>query len=508
MRDNPVKSLLPMKKRTWAFFAVFSMLLPLGKPVLAGEINACKYLVVTDFTSDSYGIAEELRAQGNKKGFVVVSAVNDVPQADLLKTCVISGSWSRDLSGGHLAMRVVDAGGELVGEASAGASRMGVSATVHALVGKIYSQLGYTGFDENVYRARIQREYPERPKLATTEEDIEKGERRSHVEGIWADTEDKYRLGIVPAPAGSSADFVAVVLRSSTPLWQAGEIKAEIRSTASPYIFTCTYFMANKKPGGTTLTLEHDGVLRGSVATSKGPFELLLMRVWPESAKEPADPAATSEKSGASGTGFVISRTGLLATNWHVVNGAKNISVVFPGSNSGVKAEVVIRDVVNDLAVLRMTETSKIAAACPELPFGLSSAEHVTLGQHVSTIGYPLTSLLGSNPKFSEGVVASKTGFQDDPRSFQVSAQVQPGSSGSPLFDGEGNVIGVVVATLDAGKLYQVASALPQNVNWAIKSDYLLNLVRMLPGQDSVSRRETAFTPEKAAGCVAIISAW
>jgi len=85
--------------------------------------------------------------------------------------------------------------------------------------------------------------------------------------------------------------------------------------------------------------------------------------------------------------------------------------------------------------------------------------------------------MLGSNPKFSEGVVASKSGWQDDPRSLQISAQVQPGSSASPLFDGDGNIIGVVVATLDAAKVYQAASAIPQNVNLAINADYLLSLV-------------------------------
>src|SRR5208282_1069771 len=226
------------------------------------------------------------RAQATAKGFVLVSAVADVSQAELLKTCVMSGSWSREVSGGRLATRVVDASGELVAEASAGASRMGVTATVHALVGKIYSQLGYTGFDEDVSRKRIQREYPARPKLAITEEDIKKSEPRNHLEGIWSDAQDQYRLGIVPAPGGSGADYVAVVLRTNSLLWQPGEIKAEIRSTASPDIFTCTYFMANKKPAGTTLTLDHDSVLRGSLATPKGPFDLLLMRVWPSVAEE------------------------------------------------------------------------------------------------------------------------------------------------------------------------------------------------------------------------------
>src|SRR5215470_1533639 len=70
------------------------MLSLFAAPAAAGEINACKYLVVTDFTSDPYGIAKELRAQAAVKGFVVVSVIADVSQADLLKTCVMSGSWS------------------------------------------------------------------------------------------------------------------------------------------------------------------------------------------------------------------------------------------------------------------------------------------------------------------------------------------------------------------------------------------------------------------------------
>jgi hypothetical protein len=68
-------------------------------------------------------------------------------------------------------------------------------------------------------------------------------------------------------------------------------------------------------------------------------------------------------------------------------------------------------------------------------------------------------------------------------------------------------VVGIVVATLDAAKAYQLTSSIPQNVNYAIKADYLLSLVAMLPG-DALASRTTAFSPEKAAQCVAIIRAW
>ncbi|MGA8012808.1 MAG: hypothetical protein WB949_10305 [Candidatus Acidiferrales bacterium] len=203
-------------------------------PAIAGEINSCKYLVVTDFTNDPYGIAKELRTQASVKGFAVVSAVSEVPQADLLKTCVMTGSWSRDLGGGELSVRVVDTtSGALIAEAAASGSRLGVGSTVRFLVKKVYSQLGYTGYSEDANRQRILREYPPRPQLAITEDEVKKGNARNPIEGIWTDTEDHYRLGIVPARAGSGADYVAVVLQSNSPVWQPSEIKAEIRSTAA-----------------------------------------------------------------------------------------------------------------------------------------------------------------------------------------------------------------------------------------------------------------------------------
>jgi hypothetical protein len=166
---------------------------------------------------------------------------------------------------------------------------------------------------EDTYRQRILREYPPRPKIAITEDEIKKSETRSAIEGVWTDTEDHYRLGIVPAPAGSGADYVMVVLRSNSPVWQPSEIKAEFRSTASPDIFTCTYFMADKRGTGTTISLEHNAMLRGSVTTAKGPVDLLLMRVWP---KVSAETAAVTVGAVSSGSGFLLSRSGLLATNW------------------------------------------------------------------------------------------------------------------------------------------------------------------------------------------------
>lgn len=485
------------------FATVLFISLPIAR---AADINACKYLVVGDFTSDPYGIAKELRAQASAQRFVVVSSASEVPAGDAMRVCVMTGSWARlGLSGGEVSVRVADAGGTMIGEAVArGTDWWGVGRTVHKVVEKLYKQLGYTGFDEATYRQRIQRLFPPRPMFAVTEEEITKGTPNA-IEGIWTDTGDEYRLGVVPASRQSGADYFAVILRSTSPVWQPTEIKAEIRSTADPRIFTCTYFMADKKPVGTTLTLEHNVVLRGTLTTSKGPFDLVLMRVWPKISDGPASASGTTAAS--SGTGFLLNKNGLIATNWHVVADATNITVAFPEWAGPVKAELVVRDAVNDLAVLRVSDAAELGSTCPDLPFQLKSANEVTLGEHVSTIGYPLTPMLGSSPKFTDGVVSSKSGFQDDPTRLQISAQVQPGSSGSPLFDSSGNIIGVVVATLDAAKTYQAASAIPQNVNFAIKADYLLNLAEMVPGFVP-AQRTTEFSPDKASRCIAIVRAW
>ncbi len=144
---------------------VFSLVLfvAIFKPsATASDIDACKYLVVTDFTADPYGIAQELRTQAWAKGFTVVSNPLNVSDADRLKTCVMAGSWNQGGFGGNVAVRVVDAmGGDLVGEAAAsGTAWWSAKRTVRGVVKKLYEQVGYTGYSEAAFHERMQRLYP------------------------------------------------------------------------------------------------------------------------------------------------------------------------------------------------------------------------------------------------------------------------------------------------------------------------------------------------------------
>ena len=171
------------------------------------------------------------------------------------------------------------------------------------------------------------------------------------------------------------------------------------------------------------------------------------------------------------GTGFFITEDGYLITNEHVAgNGAQVRLVTAAGL---VSAKVVKVNAANDLALLKAE--GKFAA----LPVAASRA--VKLGGTVVTVGFPNIALQGFAPKFARGEIGSLSGPQDDARYFQISVAVQPGNSGGALVDERGNVVGVVSAKLSAKAALSTSGALPENVNYAVKSSFLLGFLESVP---------------------------
>ena len=105
----------------------------------------------------------------------------------------------------------------------------------------------------------------------------------------------------------------------------------------------------------------------------------------------------------------------------------------------------------------------------------------VNLGGTVATVGFPDIGLQGFAPKLAKGEIASLSGAADDPRYFQISVPCQPGNSGGALVDDRGNVIGIVSAKLDASAALAASGALPENVNYAVKSSLLLSFLESVP---------------------------
>ncbi len=173
----------------------------------------------------------------------------------------------------------------------------------------------------------------------------------------------------------------------------------------------------------------------------------------------------------ATGTGFFISEDGYFLTCFHVIVGSGAVRLRNLKGET-IEARVVATDRVNDLAILKAEGRFR--------PLPVAPSGEVRRGAAIVTMGFPNVSLQGIEPKVTDGIVNSFSGANNDPRVFQVSAPIQTGNSGGPLVNMEGNVIGIVASKLDAQAIARQTGDIPQNVNYAIKSQYLLELVEQL----------------------------
>jgi S1-C subfamily serine protease len=166
------------------------------------------------------------------------------------------------------------------------------------------------------------------------------------------------------------------------------------------------------------------------------------------------------------GSGFYVSKSGDILTNEHVVRSCRLLSVINP-DRSVHRAVKVAADASNDLALIR-AETREAPSL---LPFKPSQSP---LGEEVVVIGFPLPGVLSTDSIVTFGHINATSGIYQDTTRYQMSASVQPGNSGGPLLDGFGNIIGVTTEKLDAVEIAKQFGDLPQNVNFAIKSNIAL----------------------------------
>lgn len=163
------------------------------------------------------------------------------------------------------------------------------------------------------------------------------------------------------------------------------------------------------------------------------------------------------------GSSFLLTPDGYLVTNNHIVQGADSVYVQ---SQSGevYKARVVYTNRGYDLAILSVADDSTFRPL-KTIPYGFDPRPS-DLGERVFTLGYPRDEIV-----YGEGYLSSRTGYRNDSTAYQVAISVNPGNSGGPLLDGNGNVVGIV-----SGK--QVST---EGASFAIKTDYLYRAIEAIP---------------------------
>ena len=136
-------------------------------------------------------------------------------------------------------------------------------------------------------------------------------------------------------------------------------------------------------------------------------------------------------------TGFLIDGKGYIVTNAHVVNRMKTIYVE---NNKGeyFTAVSVYTDTKTDLAVLKINDTAFKTMA--NLPYSIKR-NNSDLGEQIFTLGYPRNEIV-----YGEGYLSAKSGNEGDSTAYQVSVSVNPGNSGGPVLNKNGEVIGIITS--------------------------------------------------------------
>lgn len=167
------------------------------------------------------------------------------------------------------------------------------------------------------------------------------------------------------------------------------------------------------------------------------------------------------------GSGFALSANGDIVTNNHVIEGCSRIEVLHGGKTH--QASLVATDTDNDLALLR-------APIKPAQTFAIS-ARDAGLLEEIFVSGYPFGDTFSQTVKVTKGIVSALSGIGDNAAVIQIDAAVQQGSSGGPIIDGNGEVVGVTVAKLNALIILLNSGTLPENSNFGIKSSILVKLL-------------------------------
>lgn len=181
------------------------------------------------------------------------------------------------------------------------------------------------------------------------------------------------------------------------------------------------------------------------------------------------------------GTSFLIDAKGYLITNAHVVKGSTTI-IVSNNKGQEFKARIVYADSDNDIAFLRIEDEDFTPVAA--LPYRIKKQD-IDLGEEIFTLGFPRDEIV-----YNEGYLSAKTGYNGDTLTCQIAVSANPGNSGGPVLNKNGEVIGIL----------STAQQNAQGVVFAIKSKNIYRAIDRLQNDDTAFARIKTPTVSKLKG--------
>ncbi|NEV94196.1 trypsin-like peptidase domain-containing protein [Psychroflexus sp. YR1-1] len=418
--------------------------------------------------TDYFEISENVKESFKKMDFIVLNDLSDVPNElknnlGLLLTCSISHT-NVVFDDETINLTLINNNKDIVGKYT------GVGKNFNRAIKKVFYEISKSRYEFD------QNKTPD-IQVSSTEKELKEYFDKANLEpleGIYKSYESRLIGHLILAIKKYEKGYKAILIESENKNWLAGEIKATLKPTSIKNLYLTKWYTDYKLLDETFTKIENGGFLSVELRNSKnGQKEISkFVKTYPFLENKPEN-LDVSIKS--TGSGFFISKDGLIATNAHIVQNANEINIIINNNSEkfNYKAKVVLLDNQNDVALLKIDDSSFFTL--DNIPYSL--IEKAEIGEKVYTIGYPLNNFMGENYKVTDGIISSLTGIADDVRYYQTTVPLQPGNSGGPLFNSSGNIIGITSSRLN-GKAIGIEV---ENVNYAIKISYLLNLYKMLP---------------------------
>lgn len=193
--------------------------------------------------------------------------------------------------------------------------------------------------------------------------------------------------------------------------------------------------------------------------------------IWQADQVEQGPPGYTGENSSpsvSSGTAFALSKNGYVVTNHHVVEKCSDIFLFV--ENNTYEVRKVSSDTKNDISILKgnfsFSTVFPLSDKAPELL------------QDIYVAGFPFGLEISSLVKVTKGIVSSLAGLDTDYSALQIDAAIQPGNSGGPILDTQGNAIGMVVAKMNYLFSLKNFNTLPESTNFGVKASAIRALAK------------------------------
>jgi len=441
--------------------------------IFAHEVNKYKYFCL-DIEENPYGIEKRFLEEFQKMGFFIMDRDYyeqlDARQKSL--TLFAEYDYFINYNGpSSLTLVLKNSAGvpiwNATGYGNTFLSAKGDMKSASKQILRSFAQLKYKFDEKMLAETKVKHPYTQ-----WTEDSVKiylKGKRISPVEGIYknySNDGNAYSIAILK----HNDKYYGIIMDSDNELWKVGDTKI-IMSHIEGSAYDAEYYDLNHQKLNAIARIKDNRLLEFSAPYRGDVMNFSFIKVFPSSGEQTIAGVSSNRQCKATGSGVLISDN-IVITNYHVVEDAEKIEAIINinGIPETFSARVLCTDKTNDLAIVCIKDDKFKSQG--NAPFQILP-NTVDVGTSVFAMGFPLTTFLGDEVKITDGIISSKSGYEGDIVTYQISVPIQPGNSGGPLFDKNGNLVGITSAGID--------KSVAENVGYAIKTPYVLNIIDSAP---------------------------